>query len=157
MRGGQFSQVGQQVAAFLVEFSDYPWARAHRIVVKLPGELVLDNGALLLHHQYFFQALGKIVRTARFQRPGHAYLVDSQPDLRRHRLSDTHIFQRLHDIQVGLAAGDDAQARLGTVHYDPVEVIRPGKCPRCVDFVLVEAQFLVQWLVRPARVHAALR
>ena len=150
---GQLGEIGQQVTTVFVELAKHARARCHRVVVELTGKLVLDDGALLLHHQDFLQPLGKIVGGARLQRPGHAHLVDAQANLRGHGVVDAHVLQRLHHVQIGLAGGDDAKARIGAIHDDAVEAVHPGKLPRRIDLVFVEPQFLLQRLVWPAPVH----
>ena len=84
---------------------------------------------------------------ARLQWPRHTHLVNSQSDLGRHAIINTHIFEGLHYIEVGLAAGDDAKTWIGAVHHDPVEAIDPGEFARRVDFVLVQSPLLVQGLL----------
>jgi type II secretory pathway component PulM len=45
------------------------------------------------------------------QRPGHADLEQAQADLGGERGVDAEVVERLAHVEVGLAAGDDAQPR----------------------------------------------
>src|SRR5262245_14967122 len=98
--------------AAVVELADHA-RRAHAFlpVVELFLDLVLDQLALFLDHQDFFQALREAPRALRLERPGHRDLVDAQTDLSCRFFIDTQIRQRLHYVAERLAGGDDAQPR----------------------------------------------
>ncbi len=155
-RRGQFAEVGQQRTALLVKLADHPRALVHRPVVELPGELVLDDAALFLDHQDLVQATGELVYRDRLQRPAHADLEHPQADLGAQHLVEAEVVQRLTHVEVGLAGGDDPQARIGRVEHHPVEVVGARKSPGGVDLEQVEALLLGQRRVRPADVHAVL-
>ncbi|MDT4815803.1 hypothetical protein FQZ97_488400 [compost metagenome] len=153
----QLAEVGQQGVALLVEFADHARTLVHRPVVELAGELVLDDAALLLHHEDFVQAFGELVHRHRLQRPAHAHLEHSQADLGAKRLVQAQVVQGLAHVEIGLAGGDDPQARVGRIQGDLVEVVGAGKGAGGVDLVHVQALFLRQGRVRPADVHAVFR
>src|SRR5690606_27123237 len=76
-RRRQFAQVAEQYLAMLIEFANNPRTPLQRHIVKLPGELVLDNASLLLHYQDLVQALSEIPGSDRLQWPGHSHLEDA--------------------------------------------------------------------------------
>ena len=141
----------------LVELADHPWALVQRPVVELAGELVFENAALFLDHQDLVQALGKFMHRDRLQRPAHTDLEHPQAHLGAQRFVQTEVIQRLAHVEIGLAGGDDAQARVRRVEHHLVEVVGPSKGACGVDLVEVEAFFLRQRRVRPANVHAVFR
>jgi hypothetical protein len=134
-------------------------ARAHVLapVVELLLELVLDDLALLLDDQDLLQPLGEVPHALGVQRPGHADLVDAQPDLRGERRVDAERVERLAHVEVGLAGGDDAEPRPGAVHHHPVQPVGPGVGHRGVDLPALEPVFLVQRRVGPPDGKAARR
>jgi hypothetical protein len=112
-------------------------ALVQRPVVELPGELVFENAALFLDHQNLVQALGELMHRHRLQRPAHADLEYAQAHLGAQRFVQTEIIQRLAHVEVGLAGGDDAQARVRRIELDLVEVVGQSKGAGGVDFVQV--------------------
>ncbi len=155
-RRGQLGEVRQQRVALLVELADHPRTLADGPVVELSGELVLDDAALLLDHQYLVQPLGELVHRDRFQRPAHANLEHAQADRGAQRFVQAQVVQRLTHVEIGLAGGDDAKPRIRRIEHHPVQVVGPGEGACGVDLVQVEALFLSQRRVRPADVHAVL-
>ena len=105
-RRGQLGEVRQQRVALFVELADHPRTLADRPVVELPGELVLDDAALLLDHQNLVQPLGELVHRDRFQRPAHADLEHPQADRGAQRFVQAKVIQRLAHVEIGLAGGD---------------------------------------------------
>ena len=116
--------------------------------------MILNDGALLLNDQDLLQALGEAVGLLGLQGPGHAHLIHSNTDFRGGRLVNPHILQCLHDIQIGLARGDNAQPWIGAVYYDGVQVVDPCELSGSINFVFVQPPLLVQGFVRPARADA---
>ncbi len=108
----QFAGGWQDPRALLIVLADdaRPRTGTGRPVVEQLLHLALDEGFFLFHHHDVFQALRKRADAHRFQRPGHADLVDADADLRAGLRVQAQIFQRLQHIQVALAGGDDAQA-----------------------------------------------
>ena len=153
----QLRQVRQQVPALFVELAQDPGPFGDGPVVELPGELILHDAALFLHHQDLLQPLGELVGGEGFQRPAHAQLIDPQADAGGLVIVYAQVVQGLQDIQVALARGDDPQTRLGAVELDLVQAVHIGEMARGVDLVFVEALFLLQGVVRPAGMHAVFR
>src|SRR5256885_4516713 len=102
---------------------DTRYAHAFLPVVELFLDLVLDDLALLLHHQYLFQAFGKAARALRLERPGKRDLVDPQADVARHALIDAEVGERAHHIAIRFAGGDDAETGARRVPDQPVEAV----------------------------------
>ncbi len=149
---------GAAPLAVVVELADHA-RRAHAVfpVVELFLDLVLDQLALLLHHQDLFQPLGEAARALRLERPGHRHLVHAQADVARDPLVDAEVRERLHGVAEGLAGGDDAQARVGRVPHDAIELVGAHVGRRGVGLPVEQARFLIQDGVGPADVEAARR
>ena len=156
-RRGQLAEVRQQRGAVLVELTHHPWALVQRPVVELPGELVFENAALFFDHQDLVQTLCELMHRDRLQRPAHAHFEHAQADRGAQGLVQPEVVQCLPHVEIGLAGGDDAQARVRRVEHHLVQVVGPRKGSRGVDFVQVQAFFLRQRRVRPANVHAVFR
>ena len=141
--------------AGVVELADH--ARPHIIapVIQFFLELIFQNLALLFHHQNFFQPLRKVAHAFRFQRPGHADLVEPDTDIARDVFINAEIFQRLPRIQIRFAGGDNTDARARTIPDDFIELIdaRIGQCR--VPFIHVHPGFLLQHGIRLADVQTA--
>src|SRR5690606_13506528 len=97
-RRRQFAQVAEQYLAMLIEFANNPRTPLQRHIVKLPGELVLDNASLLLHYQDLVQALSEIPGSDRLQWPGHSHLEDANAQSFHLLLIDAQVIQRLEHI-----------------------------------------------------------
>src|SRR6202040_3277772 len=110
----------QYPAAVFVELADDAGADVFTPVVELLLELVLDNGAFFLDDKDFLEPLGKLPDALAFQRPGHRNLVEAEADLRRMRVVNPAIVERLAHVEVGFAGSDDSKPRPGTVDYDTV-------------------------------------
>ena len=94
----------------------------------------------------------------RLQRPGHADLVDADADVGRGACVDAEVLERLQHVEVALAGGDDAEARLRRIDDDAVDAgWRARTRTRRLHRVLVQAHFLVQRRIGPADVEAAER
>ena len=57
------------------------------------------------------RALGEAPRAFRLERPGHADLVEADAERPAALLVDAEIVERLAHVEIGLAGGDDAEAR----------------------------------------------
>ena len=79
-------------------------------VIELLLQLVLHQRALLLDDQDLLEAFGEMAHAVALQRPGHADLVDGEADLGGVGVVDAEIVERLADVEIGFAAGDDAEA-----------------------------------------------
>ena len=141
--------------AGVVELADH--ARAHVVapVVQLLFQLVLEQLALLFHHEDLVEALREGAHAPCLERPGHADLVQAQADVGRHRLVDAEVFQRLPRVEVGLAGAEDADARVRAVPDQPVQSVRAHVGERRVPFVVVHPRFLLEHGVGRANVQAA--
>ena len=89
-------------------------------------ELGLDQGALL-DHDDLLEAVGEGEHALGLERPDEAELEHAQPQALGQRPIDAEVGERLAQIEVRLAGGDDAKARIGAVEHQPVEGVRAGE------------------------------
>src|SRR5206468_7616184 len=96
--------------AAVVELADDA-RRAHAFlpVVELFLDLVLDDLALLLHHQDFLEAFGKAPGALRLERPGERDFVDAQANVAGNALVDAEIGERAHDVAERFSGRNDAE------------------------------------------------
>ncbi|MNS82483.1 hypothetical protein D3C72_1162290 [compost metagenome] len=126
-------------------------------VVQLFLERVLHNLALLFDHQDFLQAFGKGAGAVRLQRPHAADLVQADADLRTGGIVQAQVGQRLARVEIGLAAGHDAEARVRRIDLDAVQLVGAHIGQARVPLVVEQARFLFQRRIWPADVQAARR
>ena len=109
--------------AFLVELADHARAHVAAPVVQVFLQLVFDDLALFLDHQHFVEAFGELAHAVGLQRPGHRHLENANADVRREVRVYAQLLQGLAHVEVGLARGDDPQARVGRVDHRVVEPV----------------------------------
>ena len=143
--------------ASVVKLADHPRAHIVTPVVELFLELVFEDLAFFFHHQNLFQTLCKFVHALRFQRPGHTDLVEPQSDIAGDLFIDAKVVKGLAGIEIGLAGSDDADACMGAVPDDLVELV--DACIRqCrIPLVDVHARFLLQHGIGLADIEATRR
>ncbi len=143
--------------ALLVELADD--ARAHVVapVVELLLQLVLDDLALLLDDQDLLQAEREVAHAFGLERPGHADLVDADAQRRALALVEAEVLQRLAHVEVALAAGDDAEARVRGVDDHPVQAVHPAVVQCRVHLVVLHPRLGGEERVGPADRHAVRR
>ena len=154
---GQLVEGRHDPFAVLVELADHARAHISAPVVELFLELVLDQRALLLDDEDLLHALRELPDALALERPCHAHFVDGQADFLGEAVVDAEVFQRLHDVEIGLAGGDDAEAAVRTVDHRAVEVVGPRVGQRRVKLVAVLPLLLHQRFVRPPNIEAARR
>ena len=151
----QLAGARQDPVAVLVVLADDRRARCVRPVVHRLLHLRFDEGALLLDDDDVLEAVGELADADRLERPGHADLVDADADVGRGFRVDAEVFERLQHVEIALAGGDDAQARLRRIDHDAVDAVRARERARGLDCVLVQAHLLVQRRIGPADVQSA--
>ncbi len=155
----QVAAAGRQQRPFtlFVELADDARPDVLAPVVQFLLQLVLEQLPLLLDHQDLLEALGEAAHAVGFERPDHADLVQTDADPRREFVIDAELVERLTDVEVGLAGGDDAEARgvVGIVAVDQhaVELVGPAVRERRVQLVVEEPRFLLQRRIGPADVE----
>ena len=156
--GGQqpFAAVNIPLAV-LVILADDAGPHVALPVVQLLLHLVLDQLALFLHHQNLIQAFGKVPHAVGLQRPWHGHFVKPEADFGRVLFVYAQVFERLQHIQIGLAGSDDAQLGPRAVDGDAVQLVRPRVSQRRINLVVLQPQFLLQRIVRPADADTAFR
>src|SRR6185437_3209944 len=75
-------------------------------------DLVLDDFAAFFDNEYLFETDGELPYALRFEWPGHADLVESEPDPGGDLRRDAEFAQRLPDVLVALARGHDPEPRI---------------------------------------------
>ena len=136
--------------AVIIVFADHAWTHIVAPVVELLFHLVFDQLAFFFHHQDFVESHREFAHRGRLQWPGHADLHQADADLGGVTLVDAEVFQRLQHIEIALAGGDDAQARLVAVDGDAIELVGAavGQCR--VNLALLQSQLLLHRRIRPA-------
>ena len=130
---------GNSHSPVFVELADDARARRLVPVIQLLLQLILDQRPLFLDDNDLFQPAGELPRAVLLERPDHADLVEPDADPGGLVVVDAQILQRLPDIEIGLAAGRDAEARPGAVDYYPVDPVGPGEGERGIGFVAAAA------------------
>src|SRR5205085_9520863 len=152
---GQLAVRGQYPVAVFVELADDARANVFTPIVELLLELILDNGAFFLDDEDFLETLGKMPDALAFERPGHRNLVQAETDLRGMRIVNPEVIERLADVKVGFPGSDDPETRPGTVDDDAVQPIGARKSQCRIELVLMQPEFLIERLIRPANIQAA--
>jgi hypothetical protein len=98
----------EQHAAVEIALALHARAACVRQREQLVLDLAFQHRAAFLDHQQLFDALGKRAQAFGFERPDQRRLVDGDAKLRRLAVVETQIQQRLAQVLVRLAKGDDA-------------------------------------------------
>ncbi len=97
--------------------------------------------------------MSKLAHAFRFQRPGHADLVQADADVARYGFINTQIGQGLAGIQIRFAGRDNADLGTWAIPDDLVQLVHARIGQRRVPFVIVHPRFLAQHGVRQADVQ----
>ncbi len=81
-------------------------------------------------------------------------LVDADAHRRAFVLVEAEVVERLANVEIALARGDDPEARPGGVDDDAVQVVDAAVMQRGVDLVVLHPRFGREERVRPADRHA---
>ena len=155
--GSSAPLTGKQPVAALVLLAD-----ADRLVggaVKLFADLDLDQRALFLDHDDEVEALGEFHQFEAADRPRAADLVETQAEVVALDLVEAELVERLADVEIALADGDDADLGVAPARADhAVELVRPHEGQHGVALEVVQARFLAEHGVaepdvEPARRH----
>ena len=155
-RRREFAGRRQDPLAGFVVLADDGRALAGPVVHRLL-HLAFDEGVLLLDHEDVLQAAREVAQADRLQRPGHRDLVDADAEVGAGARVEVEVFQRLQHVEVGLAGGDDAEARVRRIDDDAVDAVGARERLRGLHRVLVQAHLLVHRRIGPADVEAAAR
>ncbi len=165
-RGGEFVGGGQDpFAAFVVLADDGRAAVIEVAAVRKPEvevveqllHLAFDEAVLLLDHDDVLQAAREVADADRFQRPGHADLVDADAEIGAGASVQAQVFQRLQHVEIALAGGDDAQARIRRIDHGAIDAVGAGEGLRGLHRVAMQTHFLIERRIGPADVQAARR
>ncbi len=125
--------------------------------------LTLDQSALFFHDHDGRETVGEVADRRGLQRPGAADLEKAEAVIGGPHFVEAEVGQRLQDVEVALAGGDDADPRLASAaQHQLVEGIRLEKSQHRRNLELVQAFFLSVRIVarpdvEPARRHAERR
>ena len=126
----------KQPFALLVPFAD-----EHRLVgrsVKVLTDLGLEQGPLFFDHDDHVEAVGKISKVNPIKRPHTPHLEQAHTQPISHRLVNAEVIKRLPRVEIALAGGDDADARIpATAIDDLVEAVfeHEGCCGTALVFM----------------------
>ena len=146
---------GEQPIALLVLLAD-----ADRLIggaVKFFTDLHFDERAFLLDDDDEIEVLGKL-QLAAAERPGARHLVEADAQFVALDLVDAELVERLADVEIALAGGDDADLRIAPARGDgAVELVGAHEGEHGVALEIVQAGFLRQNRIVEADVEPALR
>ena len=108
----------KQPVALLVALADAD--RLGGAAVKFLAHLHFDQRALLLDHDDQIEAGGELGELAPADRPRAADLVEPDAELVAPDLVDPELVERLTDIEIAFAGGDDADLRIAAARSDQV-------------------------------------
>lgn len=120
----------EEALVVVVHLADDPRTDVVAPVEQLLLHLVLDDLAALFDDEDFLETHGELPDAFRLQRPGHADLVQSKPDLGGDLGRDAELAQCLPDILVALAGRHDAVAGVRRVHGDAIDLVGARKGDR---------------------------
>ena len=142
-------------AVLIAELADHVGPHVGAPVVQLFLDLVFDDLALFLHHQDFLQAAREVARDGGLQRPDHVDLVHAYAQLAAGVVVQAQVGQGLAHVVVGLSAGDQAEAVVGTVDHVVVEPVGAHIGQGRIPLVVHQPLLLLQRRIGPADVQAA--
>ena len=138
-----------------------PLADADRLVggaVQLLAHLDFDERALLLDDDDQIEPGGEFGKLAPADRPGASDLVKPDAQLVAGDLVDAELVERLADVEIALAGGDDADLRIAAARGDGVvDLVGAQKGEHGVALEIVQPRFLGQDRIVEADVEAAFR
>jgi hypothetical protein len=148
--------------AHFVELSDHARSDVFLPVVQVLLELVLDDLALLFHHEDLVESVGELADRIGLERPRHRDLEHPQADRRSLPGVDAQLLERLEHVTPRLAGCADAEPRRGAVVRDAIEPVRARVGDGRVDLVVLHQRFLLARLQAEhvggqSRMHAARR
>ncbi|KGW49100.1 hypothetical protein Y049_2352 [Burkholderia pseudomallei MSHR684] len=155
-RGPQLAELGQQRRAGRVVLAEHDGPRTGRAVVEMILDLLLDHGALLLDHEHFGQPFDERIDPRHLERERQADLVDphaGRVEIGRRQIEPA---QRLHQIEMRLAARDDAHVRARALRDPLVDAVRAREVAYRVELRGEARLDREARQVRPAVVQAAL-
>ncbi len=136
----------KQPVAVLVALAD-----ADRLIggaVKLFANLDFEQRPLLLDHDNKVEAAGEGGKFLTADRPGAADLEQPDAELVAFDFVDTEFVERLADVEIALAGGDDADLGIAAAGGDDaVELVGMHEGEHGVALVIVQASFLRQDLI----------
>jgi hypothetical protein len=139
-----------------VELAHHARARGVRPVVELLLDLLLDERALLLDDQNFFQPRREAAHRFGLERPRHVHLEDAQAHAARGGVVDAERGERLPQVRVRLPRGDEPEPCARAVQGDAVQSVRARVRQRGEELEVLESGLRIQHEVRVADVEPAL-
>ena len=130
----QSSRGGKQRPADLVALADDA-GRAGNAVHEIL-QLILYETSFLFYDDHEVEPSAKTERRFGLERPRHRDLVDGEPETLSRRRIDAQIDERLAHIEVGLARGDDPDARAVLAKDDAIEAIGATECTCRLNIVI---------------------
>jgi hypothetical protein len=143
-------------AVFLVKLAEYARTLRVRPVVQLFLDRIFENLTLFFDHQNLVEPLREAMRALRFERPHAADLIKPDADARTGCVVETEIGERLAHVEIRLAAGHDAEARMRRIDFDAVQLVRAHVGERGVPLEVEQTRFLHERRIGPADIQAAL-
>ena len=100
------------------------------------------------------QAVGELDQTVGLHGPDQTDLVDREAEFLGPRLINAQLGQRLHQIQISLTGGHNADFGFFPTHDSAIDFIGLGECLNRGQFYVVQPSFLHQLRIGPSHVNA---
>ena len=120
-----------------------------------PRELVLDHRPLLLDDEDLLVAGTEVENARGLEGPRHGHLVDADAEPFGAGVVDAEAGERGADIEIGLAAGDDAEAAMAAAERDPVHAVGGSEGARRVEPGTQRPRLLVERRIHGTDVEPA--
>ena len=147
---------GKQPVARFVLFAD-----ADRLIcgaVEFLAHLHFNQRALLLDDDDEIEPVGEFGELAPAQWPGTGHFVEPDAKLIAFDFVDAELVERLADVEIALAGGDDADLRIAAARGDgAVELVGAHESEHGVALKIVQPRLLRQNLIVQADIEAAFR
>ena len=126
--------------------------------VEFLADLHFDQRPLLLDNEDALETLGEVDQFVLEQGPGAPDLEQANAEIGRLHFVDAEIGERLQDVEIALAGGDDAKPGcLPAVHHNAVDAVGPHIGKDGVALIVVKPRFLHQRMIIRANVEAIRR
>ena len=120
-------------------------------------ELAFDEAVLFLDDQHVLQPIGETAGTFHLQRPDQTDLVDAQAERFAGLLRQAEVSQRLADIEISLAGGENAETRRRRIQCNAVDLVGARECRHRLHLGAMQPLLRLERRIGPADMNSGRR